>query len=97
MTRNEITTNLIIGLTGGISAGIGIWLIDKIRDWRIFKRDEKRIIEAIRKSGIVFCSTRRISSDVNLTEDRTRFVCSTSPKIRRNQLEKELWRIRVTN
>lgn len=90
-------SDIIVGLVGGISAGIGIWVIDRIRDAFLFDRDEKRIIKFFndhQKDTYDMRNTFRIASEVNLTESRVRHVCSYSDKVVRNQLKDELWDLR---
>jgi hypothetical protein len=93
---SDHAADLIIGLSGGVSAGIGIWFLDRAREGYLFWRDEKRIIKFFeepehQKEGWDFFSTVRIASYVNLTLERVNFVCSYSKKISRNQKDKELW------
>ena len=93
MTLQEIKDGIIVGLSGGISAGFGIWLLDRIREQFLFNRHERRIITFLREED-AWHTTYRIASEVNLTEERVRFVCSTSQTIRRNQVERETWTLR---
>lgn len=86
--------DIIIGLVGGLSAGAGIWVIDRLRELYLFSRDEKRIMtfyEETQKEEWNFFTTHRIASEVNLTIERVNYVCSYSKKVRRNQREKEVW------
>lgn len=93
-------SDLIIGLVGGLSAGSGLFIIELIRTKYFFKRDEKRILKFFSdysNEAEEFRSTIRISSEVNLTESRVRDICSTSKKIKRNQLQRETWSKREVN
>ena len=99
MANHDIIPNLIIGISGGISAGLGIWIIDRIRERYLFNKDEKRLIGFLTEnpSDYFLRTTHRIASGVNLSEDRVRYVCSFSEKIKRNSGEKELWRLATEN
>jgi len=41
-----------------------------------------------------FRNTYRIASEVNLTEDRVRYICSNSKEIKRNEKKDEVWSLR---
>ena len=91
----QYTPELIEGLTGGISAGFGIWILNLARRkyWRC--ENEKRILRFLKENtDFKFRTTHRIASHVNLTIPRVRFICSISTKIKRNEKEKETWELR---
>jgi len=75
---------------------IGV-LILGIFGWLKFKRDEKVVAKFLKNSGVetshTFRTTHAISSATNLSQERIRKVCSKSCKIKRNQKEKESWKI----
>ena len=94
---SEHVSDIIIGLVGGASAGVGIWVIDSIKRAYLFCRDEKRILkffEDDKKYNETFRTTHRIASAVDFTMERVNHVCSYSRKIDRNELENESWRLR---
>jgi len=96
MCDNHLTSDLIIGLVGGLSAGTGIWIIDRMRECYLFIRDEKRIVKFFNEKIMndEFRNTYRIASEVNLTEDRVRYICSNSKEIKRNEKKDEVWSLR---
>jgi hypothetical protein len=64
---------------------------------RVFRKDENRIVEFLKQSAIetgnTFRSTHAISSELDLTEERVKVVCSKSKLIKRNLKEKQSWRL----
>jgi hypothetical protein len=87
--KNGIVQVVIATLIGALILGIFGWLK--------FKRDEKVVTRFLKNSGVetdhIFRKTHAISSATNLSQERIRKVCSKSSKIRRNQKEKESWKL----
>jgi hypothetical protein len=87
--KNGIVQGLLVTLIGAIILGLFGWLK--------FKRDEKIVAKFLQNSGVetphTFRTTHAISSSTNLRKERIRKVCSKSSKIRRNQKEKESWKL----
>lgn len=98
MDSSKVWEGIIIGFFGGLFAGLGIWLLDRIREKVNFSIDEAQIIKFLKstlnETDKSFRTTHRIASEVNRTEARVREVCSNSKKIRRNQLAEEIWTLR---
>jgi hypothetical protein len=65
--------------------------------WLKFRRDEKVVIEFLKKSGVEtgddFTTTTAISSATRLSETRIRKVCSKSARVRRHQHDRESWKL----
>ena len=88
------SSDIIIGLTGGISAGLGLWVLEIFREEYKFNKHEKRIVKFLKDNKdkeFEYRNTYRIASSVNLPEDRVKFVCSYSKEIKRSETEKEVW------
>ena len=87
--ENGIVKGVFVTLIGVLILGILGWLK--------FKRDEKIVTKLLKNSGVesshTFRTTHAISSATNLSEERIRKVCSKSSMIRRNQKEKESWKL----
>lgn len=85
------------GIVQGVLATLIGVLILGIIGWLKFKRDEKIVTEFLKNSGIetrhTFRTTQAISSATNLSEERIGKVCSKSTMIKRNQKEKESWKL----
>lgn len=85
------------GIVQGVLATIIGVLILGLFGWIKFKRDEKIVTDFLKKSGVetnhTFRSTHAISSATNLSEERIRKVCSKCSRIRKNQKEKESWKL----
>ena len=74
-------------------AGALVWLFKWYQD----KRDSDKIYKFLRRSekerGWVFRTTHAISSSTKIPKDRVSGLCSRDKRIRRNEKEKESWRI----
>jgi len=89
---------VIEGIIIGVSAAGAIQLINFVASICNFSREEKKIIDFLKKenvtSGENFRSTIIISNGVNLPYERIRYICARSKKIRRNAKEKESWTLK---
>lgn len=85
------------GIVQGILATIIGAIILGVFGWLKFKRDEKIVTKFLEDSkvetGHAFKSTHAISSAINLSHERIKKVCNKSPKIKRNEKEKESWKL----
>jgi len=82
-----IWSGIIIGATGGASAGLIIWTIKLLTDWLNKKIDQRKIYIWLKKqpktsSGkhLVY-DLKVIASLNNLTDDRARYICSSDKRI----------------
>ena len=93
MEQHRLIDQIIVGLISGLVIAIflGVWKI--IHDMI----DTNEIIKFLKKSAATtedtFRSNHAISSEINLSEERVRKLCSNSKKIKRNIKEKESWRL----
>ncbi|WP_218081240.1 hypothetical protein [Anthocerotibacter panamensis] len=87
-----ISNNALASTLAGaaIVGGIG-WLVKAHRD----RRDSAIIYEFLASSnsgtGWTFRSTEAIASHTNLSESRVASLCSSHPKIRRNEKQLQSW------
>jgi hypothetical protein len=85
---DEVTLweGIIIGSAGGAIAGLVIWLLELGKKEIIKCCHPRRIIKWLKSNGDIkeWRSTRAIASHNNLTEDRVRFICSNSSRIKLN-------------
>lgn len=94
-----IWQSIAIGGAGGFVAGITVYLAKKIVNYFNNKCDSNKIYSWLKKNsqnnnGRGWESTRNIASFNNLTQDRVRFLCSISRKIRSiPNSENEIWTI----
>jgi hypothetical protein len=98
MDMQNYCSDILIGLSGGLFAGLGIWLLDFFKEKYLFCRDEKRILKFFKdheNDDYEFRKTFRIASEVNLTENRVIYICSNSEKIKRNEKKEETWELRL--
>jgi hypothetical protein len=84
---------IIIGASGGLT----IFLVGLIKEQILIWRDKRRVYNFLftdRNSVWKFRNTWTIASNVNLTEERVRFICSIHKKIKRSAEEDEVWQLR---
>ena len=89
---------VIEGIIIGVSAGVAIQIINIASKYINFYLEEKIIVdflkESVKSSKYTFRSTIIICNAVNLPEERVRYICHRSKKIRRNEKEKESWTLK---
>ena len=84
MADNQMVTvmdGIIIGGAGGAIAGITVYSVQYLHNKVVDLIESKRIYKWLKKNtsderGKQFRSTRAIASWNNVTEDRTRYLCS---------------------
>lgn len=93
---NDIISTSVGGAAGGAVAGLVLYGVQQahlaVTDWR----DTVRVLKWMKSvaDSYPYRSTRAIASFNNLTEDRTRYICSRCPEIILSRGEKEdLWTI----
>ena len=89
LSTNQVLGGLAVLVLGGLFA----WAIKNIRD----RRDMKRVYEFLQKSteatAWTYRSTQSIASGTKLPEGRVEMLCALHPRIRRNEKEKQSWRV----
>lgn len=89
ISNNNLASALVAAAILAIVGGI--WQSNRDR------RDSKKIFDFMLKSkaetGFTFRSTEAISSDTKIPEARVADLCSKHPKIKRNEKNKQSWRI----
>ena len=97
-TKLEYIMNGILGVVVGVSAGLGIQIINILSTKYNFYRESKNIVDFLETSknstDFNFRSTTIICNAVNLPEERVRYICNRSKKIQRNETVKETWRLK---
>jgi hypothetical protein len=94
-----IHDGILIGAVGGACAGITVWLVQVVSTWIRDRWHRGRVYDwmvrnTTNEEGKRFRSTRAIASWNNLTEDRTRYICSVDKRIYLSTGEKEdMWSI----
>ncbi|RZJ43269.1 MAG: hypothetical protein EON87_12560 [Brevundimonas sp.] len=85
---NNLTT-VITTLTAAAILAAASW------GWRAAndKRDGENIRRFLASSTDRFRSTHAIAAAVRLSEERVAKLCANHPRIRRNELEKQSWRL----
>ena len=82
----NVVDGIVVGGAGGALAGVTICLLQLAHAKWIEWSDKKRVYAWLRentenKHGQQSALTREIASWTNLTQDRTRYVCSIHPKV----------------
>ncbi len=89
---------VIEGIVIGVSAGVAIQIINFVSKCIDFYHEEEIIVdflkESIKKYPKGFRSTIIICNAVNLPEERVRYICNRSKKIRRNERKRETWKLK---
>jgi hypothetical protein len=89
VSTNSIASALVVAVILGALA----WL----NKWRKDRRDSNKIyqflIGSAKQTSFQFRSTEAISSDTGIPEDRVANLCSRNKKIKRNEKEKQSWRL----
>jgi hypothetical protein len=65
------------------------WTISSLKDWR----DGEKIYRLLKSSTDRFRSTHALAAGTRLAESRVAALCSKHSRIRRNELEKQSWRL----
>lgn len=84
---------VIIGAAGGLT----IFFVGLLKEQILILRDKKRVYQfLLNDKGSIwkFRNTWTIASNVNLTDERVRFICSIHKKIKRSTEEDEVWGLR---
>jgi hypothetical protein len=94
-----IQDGILIGAVGGACAGITVWLVQVVCTGIKDQWHKQRVYEWMKRTtaneGVnQYRSTWAIASWNNLTEDRTRYICSVDKRIFLSTGEKEdMWSI----
>jgi prenyltransferase beta subunit len=84
-------------LASTLAAAVILAIVSGIWKWHRDHRDSKKIYDFMMKSktetDYVFRSTEAISSHTKISENRVAELCSKHPKIKRNEKEKQSWRV----
>lgn len=84
---------LVSALVAATLIGIFSWFVKFTRD----SRDKEKIYKYLQQSRLntdyTFRSTEAISSDTKIPENRVAELCSRHPSIKRNEKEKQSWRL----
>ena len=88
-----INPNIVQGVLATLVASLIIWMLAGIKA----KYDQNKIISFLKKSkketNHTFRTTHAIASETNLSKERVGKLGSKSKKIKRNQKEKESWKL----
>jgi hypothetical protein len=84
---------LLSTLVATVLVGFATWL----RKGIVNSRDKKRIFSYLSSSSATtdwtFRSTSAIASATDLTEKRVEEICAQHPKIKRNETQKQSWKV----
>lgn len=86
----EIAAGVAIALA---SAGIVLWFIRWLKDRRDTDKVYKFLVRSSKERGWSFRTTHAISVGTKLPESRVSELCRRDKRIRRNDKQKESWRL----
>ena len=93
VNNNLLVSAIVAALVAAAIIAVLTWTLKSYRD----RRDSRKIFDFLLKSkdGTNYCfrSTAAISSDTKIPENRVAELCSRHPKIKRNEKEKQSWRL----
>lgn len=94
ISNNALACGIVGGVVAGILVTLLIWIPRKIKA----TRDSATIYEFLKKSEqegkYTFRSTEAISSHTGIPEARIAELCTNHDKIKRNEKEKQSWRLK---
>lgn len=93
-TLEVVSNNAFLStiLATGVVALFG-FALKWFRDYRDTKKIYKFLLKSSTSTGFTFRSTEAISAEMDIPESRVETLCSKDPRIKRNQLEKQSWRL----
>jgi|GEM_PF-1315156 len=84
-------------LASALAAAAILAIVGATWKWLRDRRDSKKIFDFMMKSktetDFTFRGTGAISSHTKISESRVADLCSKHPKIKRNEKEKQSWRV----
>jgi hypothetical protein len=89
VTDNPLASAIVAGLI----LAIIFWLIKEIKDKKDSQAIYQFLLDSQKKTEYTFRSTAAISSATRIPESRVAELCSRNKKIKRNELEKQSWKI----
>ncbi len=84
---------LLSALAATIIGAVIVWLIRVVKDWKDSQTIYQFLLNSKEKTEYTFRSTAAISSATSISEARVAELCSRNKKIKRNELEKQSWKI----
>ena len=84
---------LLSAIVAGFVVVFFLWLLKVLRDKRESEIIYAFLQESSRESGYRFRSTHVISAATKIPESRVAELCSRHPKIKRNEQERQTWRL----
>ncbi len=85
--------SLIAALISAIVIGISTWQYNIRRDYCDSKKIYNFLASSKETSEFKFRSTEAIAANTQISEVRVAKLCASHPKIRRNEKEKQSWRL----
>jgi hypothetical protein len=89
ISENPLISTIVATI---IVAGI-FWLIKAVKDRNDSQAIYRFLLASKEKTEYTFRSTAAISSATRIPESRVAELCSRNKKIKRNELEKQSWKI----
>lgn len=90
VTNNNLSSALS---TIAIILALIFWVVSKYKNLSDRKKIYEFLLNSATKTDYTFRSTQVISSNTKIAESRVEELCIKHPKIKRNENEKQSWRI----
>lgn len=90
VTNNNLSSALS---TIAIMLALIFWIVKKCKNWSDSKKIYEFLLNSATTTDFTFRSTQVISSDTKIAESRVEELCIKHPKIKRNEKEKQSWRL----
>lgn len=90
VTNNNLSSALS---TIAIILALIFWVVSKYKNLSDSKKIYEFLLNSATKTDYTFRSTQVISSNTKIAESRVEELCIKHPKIKRNENEKQSWRI----
>ena len=99
MQELTIIEGIIVGATGGLVAGLTLWIIGRLNEYEKEWHEKRRIyrwLDKVTKDDVSrpWRRTRAIASYTNLPEERVRYLCSHHEYIVQSSGDNEVWSIK---
>jgi hypothetical protein len=89
ISNNKIASTLI----GAAIVAAATWLVKWLRDRRDSNRIYRHLLKSAAKTEWTFRSTEAISSATHIPTSRVSELCGSDKRFKRNEKEKESWRL----
>ena len=84
---------ILSAIISAVVIGAGVYGFKRLRDWKDSQAIYNFLLASKEGTSFDFRSTAAISSHTKISEKRVADLCSKHPKIRRNEKQKQSWKL----